>query len=228
MRIHVTIFSYQREEMLDNILREVNAFQDASVHELSYIILDDGSGFTIRDKNAVQFEHVGKPGFCLIWDYALKALIGVKADIFLFIPSDFADVDFERIVAYSKRYGRMAHNHGSRPYVYNLVNDGRTNCWNVFRPQHVDQDTMCVGFTDCGFFCNGVTLDRLGRHVKKVNPERFTNNAQISSGVGQQLTQRLTAAKVPMYLPYKSLCFHGDHPSTMHPDQRLINPLISK
>jgi hypothetical protein len=31
-----------------------------------------------------------------------------------------------------------------------------------------------------------------------------------------------------MYTPKKSLAFHGDHESKMHPEERKKNPLISK
>ena len=215
MRIKVIIFSYERQEMLKALVEEVR-----QVPNVSYSIIDDGSSFIFPD-NFYQFEHGGKPMFWRLWDYALRSLKNDTSDIFLFIPSDFSDIKFSEIIA--------RHNHHSRvSYAYNVVNDGRQNCWNLTKPHQIDQHTYRVGFTDCGFFCNKSMLDKIGYHVDKVNPQRFVANKSISSGVGQQLTFRMRRYCVSIFMPVKSLAHHGDHASLMHPEERTKNPLISK
>lgn len=219
MKIHITIYSYEREEMLRNLIEEIKVFS-ASGYDVTYNIIDDGSSFNHFD-NFHQFKHGGKPLFWERWDYGLRQAELEVADMYLFIPSDYSKIDFKGII---KRH--LNHNHLA--YAYNVINDGRTFCWNMVRPINIDEHTLKVGFTDCGFFCNRQALDRLGYYVSPVNPLRFVDNPAISSGVGQQLTQRMRKMNVNMYLPKKSYAYHGDHPSTMHKEEREKNPLKSK
>ncbi len=215
MRIKVIIFSYERQQMLEALVKEVSQVPNAS-----YLIIDDGSSFTLPD-NFYQFEHGGKQMFWRSWDYALRQLKNDTSDIFLFIPSDFSDINFREIIERHKFHSRVA-------YAYNVINDGRENCWNTTKPHKINEKTYRVGFTDCGFFCNKAMLDKIGYHVDKINPQRFVANKSISSGVGQQLTFRMKRFCVAMFMPVKSLAYHGDHPSVMHPEERTKNPLISK
>lgn len=217
MRIHITIFNYQREELLKALVQEIKAFNN---YEITYTIIDDGSDFIYPDPNFVQFEHGGKPKFYEKWDYALRQLPDIKADMYIFTPSDYKNLDIESMV---KRHIQFNH----QPYAYNIINDGRTNCWNLVRPISIDECTLKIGFIDCGFFCNRECLIKLGYYINSINPLRFANNEAISSGVGQQITQRMRKANIQMYLPKKSYADHGEHPSLMHPEERLKNPLKS-
>lgn len=215
MKIKVIIFSYEREEMLKSLVAEVRQIENAS-----YTIIDDGSSFVFQD-NFYQFEHGGKPMFWRMWDFALRSLKDDNSDIFLFIPSDFSNIQFEEILERHERFNRTA-------YVHNVINDGRESCWNSTKSKPISNDTLRAGFTDCGFFCNKRALDKIGYYVNQVNPHRFIANARISSGVGQQLTFRLRKYCVAIFTPVRSLAYHGDHESVMHKEERKNNPLISK
>lgn len=217
MQIHITIFSYERENMLKALVEEIKAFSSVNI---SYKIIDDGSSFVLPN-NFYQFEHGGKQKFWRMWDYALRSLKNDRSDIFLFLPSDVSNVDFKQIIARHRQFSRNA-------YAYNVINDGRVNCWNTVKPTMIDQHTTSIGFTDCGFFCNRLALKKIGYYVNEVNPQRFEHNSAISSGVGQQITFRMRKAHVAMYMPVKSLVYHGNHPSVMHPNERLKTPLISQ
>lgn len=215
MQIRIIIFSYEREAMLKSLIEEIK-----NVPGVSYSVIDDGSSFTLSD-NFHKFEHGGKPMFWRMWDYALRSLKADRSDLFLFIPSDFSNINFPEIIARHNQFKKSA-------YAYNVVNDGRQSCWNLVKPVRVDAHSTRVGFTDCGFFCNKATLNKLGYYVNQVNPQRFVANSAISSGVGQQLTFRMRQQNIAMYMPTTSLAHHGDHPSVMHPDERIKNPLTSK
>ena len=210
--MHVIVFSYQREEMLYHVLKELK-------HEV-VTILDDGSDFVIKHPNVIRFKNGGKQKFYQKWQVALLIAEGSESDLFLFMPSDFLNIDLKRIKALHNRYKH-------EPYVYNIINDGREMCWNNFRPITIDRDTTQVFFTDCGFFCNRSALAKIGFTIPDVTPQRFQRRQDISSGVGQSLTQLFNRHKVKMYKPTKSLAYHGDHESTMHKEQRTIIPLLS-
>lgn len=212
MKIKIIIFSYQRQQMLESLINEVK--------EYDYTIIDDGSSFKLT-KNFHQFQHGGKPKFWRMWDFALRMLRDNHSDLFIFMPSDVSNVNIPKIIELHNQFK-------SKAYAYNLINDGRKNCWNMIQPVQVDEHTMKVGFTDCGFFCNKQLLNRIGYYVNEINPRRFEHNEAISSGVGQDLTFRMLRTNCNMYTPTKSLVYHGDHESLMHPEHRKKIPLISK
>lgn len=203
--------------MLLSLIEEIKAFSHLSI---SYTIIDDGSDFKLTE-NFHQFKHGGKPKFWRMWDYALRMLKTDKSDIYIFMPSDISGLDLPQIMKLHSQFSRT-------PYAYNLINDGRTNCWNTIKQVKIDANSMRVGFTDCGFFCNKSLLNKIGYFVREINPARFEHNAAISSGVGQQLTQRMNKAKCFMYMPIHSLVYHGDHESLMHTEHRKTTPLISR
>ena len=206
----IFIFSYNRPEMLKQVI------DDTSDNDV--IIIDDGSDFKINHPNVHKFPHGGKLKFWMRWNHALSIARKSKHDKFIFMPDDFLNIDLNRI--------NELHNllQKSGPYVYNIINDDREWSWVKFTPVNITDDTIQIGFTDCGFFCNRETLEKLDF---KIIPIRHSRRVQ-SSGVGRQLTLRFTAAKVPFYKPVKSLAYHGDHPSMMHPSERKRNPIISK
>jgi hypothetical protein len=183
-------------------------------------ILDDGSDFVIKHPNVIRFKNGGKQEFYKKWQVALMIAEGTDSDFFLFMPSDFLNIDLKRIKEIHEEYK-------SKPYVYNIINDGREMCWNSFRPQMIDRDTTQVFFTDCGFFCNRMALDKIGFTIPNIDPKRFVRRTDISSGVGQTLTQLFNRHKVRMFKPTHSLAFHGEHESTMHPEHRTLTPLKS-
>ena len=208
----IIVFSYQREDMLKQVLNDLKGE--------NVTILDDGSDFKIEHPNVIRFKNGGKQKFWEKWFVALKIAEGSDDDLFVFMPSDFLDIDMEAI--------RQKHEQlKEQPYVHNIINDGRDSCWLPFRPIKINEDLVQVGFTDGGFFCNRSALERISFKMAEIDQRRFKRH-DISSGVGQYLTTEFTRRKVPMYRPEKSLAFHGDHPSTMHPDERVKNKLISK
>jgi hypothetical protein len=63
--------------------------------------------------------------------------------------------------------------------------------------------------------------------IKDVSPERWTNNENLGSGVGGNLSRWLDSFGVCMYHPYKSIVKHGNFESLMNTEERKTNPLDS-
>jgi hypothetical protein len=99
--------------------------------------------------------------------------------------------------------------------------------WNQLPPEMDSDEYMKIYFTDCAFFTNYQTLKRLEFQINEINPIRFKNKPNISSGVGQQLTNRLNQLRIDIYHPYQSYAEHGTHESKMNPGERERNPLVS-
>lgn len=202
----VYLFTYNRPKMLKATLKHLKS------HGIEPTVYNDG----------VDFPHRGKEGFWQTWDECLKDASKVKnEDLFLFMPDDFENIDIERIKQIHESFK-------GKPYVYNIINDGRHESWVIFKKQKPINGTERVGFTDCGFFCNRRALEATLWKVKPIPKERWIKNPLASSGVGRYLTIMFTNRKIPMYKPEKSLAYHGDHESQMHKEERKINPLISK
>lgn len=230
MKLHINIHSYQRKEMLESLIKEIKTFQLSSNHTITYSIIDDGSDFILEDEIFYQFNHGGKEKFWKIFDYSFKLCKNIDADIYLFIPSDVSNIQFNKIFALGNIYKYVRNNSAlEEAYCYNVTNDGRVNCWNMIKAKEYDEYSLQCWFSDCGFFCNRLLLEKLDFSIYEVNQNRFKANSIISSGVGQQITQRLNHYKIKTFLPKTSLCYHsGSHPSLMHPLERLKNPLKSK
>ncbi len=209
----IFIFNYEREDMLKSILKHLKG-QDIT-------ILDDGSSYNIKHPNVIKFKNGGKQEFWRKWFVAFELAKATPNDLFIFMPNDHLDLDIEKIQLMHKKYKRD-------PYICNIVNDGREWCWIQKPAEPVDQHVKKVYFTDCGFFCNREALESIQFTIDPIDSKRFKVRNDISSGVGQQLSRKFARAGVKMYMPHKSLAFHGDHESVMHGEERKRNPLISK
>lgn len=209
----IIIFTYNRREMLEKMTEHLECFNP--------LVIDDGSNYKILHKNTVRFAHGGKQQYWKRWDFALRECKISKDDFFMFTPDDYENIDMKKIMDIHRKFKH-------KPYVYNIVNDGRDSSWNKITPIEIDEETLKVGFTDCGFFCNRKALEKLNFEINPISQKRFELDPFCGSGVGHQLTFRFNRAGVGIYKPKKSLAFHGDHESVMHPELRKKQPLTSK
>lgn len=192
------VFTYDRPEMLEKVLESLK-----------------GVNTTVKN-DGVDFEFRGKDKFWMTWDEVLKDCAKQKTDLFLFTPDDFLDLDVERVKELHEQFKE-------EPYIYNIINDGRERIWTSINPTPYDEQTEVCGFTDGGFFCNLKALIKIGFFMDDMEWTEIE-----SSGIGLSLTYRANRFGVPCYRPFKSLAYHGDHESKMHPEERIKNPLISK
>jgi hypothetical protein len=107
MKIRVSIKNFQREEMLLSLLEEIKSFKKTSDHEISVFVYDDCSGFSkslvSKIKRRCTFisnkENLGKRHHWKLWDNNLKdCQKDTESDLFIFIPSDIRNVDFNSII----------------------------------------------------------------------------------------------------------------------------------
>ena len=212
MKVLSFITTYDREHDLKRVVLHMNK------HGLDPIIYDDGSTYKTNIPNYHRHEHRGKQGFIHTWEEILKVCRNNNADLYLFMPDDFHDLDFERLLDYHNEFKAY-------PYACNIINDGRKKCWTRFSCLDMG-DHYRLGFVDCGFFCNREALERIDFTLGSL-PAEFFKQENISSGVGMLLSTGFYSTRVKMYKPKNSLAFHGDHESKMHKQERINKPLIS-
>jgi len=216
------VFSYNRPDMLRNVIEHVSAHGDV-------VVIDDKSDFNMHevclDDTTVYVapEHRGKPGYWQQWVKAMEYAKEHTGTHVCFMPDDFLDIDIERLK------NTIAALNNTHKYCINLINDGREQCFNHYepRPKKINMEPFKqIGFVDCGFICNHAALKFINYTIK--NPGvNYQTNPQMSSGVGNQLSRNFIG-DVNMYLPERSFAYHGNHASMMHPELRKTQPLQSK
>lgn len=208
MKIKSFITTYNRLGMLSQVVNHLNTFG------IIPQIKDDGSTYNHNFHQYFRHEHRGKDGFYLTWQEMLLDCEKSDAELFLFMPDDFQDLDYKMLLALHYEYTK----HGA--YAFNIINDGRSGMWTGIQESQLNNTVIMCGMVDCGFFCNKQALD--GLNVKWYEP------TEVDSGVGKSLSLAFLNKRVPMYKPAKSLAVHGNHKSEMHTEERIKNPLISR
>lgn len=188
-------------------------------------VIDDGSQYDptpyLDYCEYYRSAHRGKRGFWMGWRDALELCKKSGDDWFLFLQDDVTRIQTEEI----KKICRSI----TGPYAFNIMRIGSDRGWTRVRWKSVTlAGTPCleVSYVDCIFAANRQCLEKLDFTMHPIDLVRFAN-PYISSGVGQQLSRRMEKLNIPMYMPKKSLAYHGDHPSMMHPIERQRNPLVS-
>ena len=211
----IVIFSYNRPEMLKRLIEECPE---------KPIVIDDGSDFDAMPFVGMcefhRLNHKGRKGFWANWHYALQRCKASDDEYFTFLADDFHSVQWDVLSRFKQE----------RPFAYNLLNDGRTQCFIACKPVEKEFHgipSIQVSFTDCGYHCNRSTLEVLKFTMPPPDPVRF-DNPEMSSGVGMYQSTQFFINLVPMYIPKKSLVKHGNHPSMMHPELRKKVPLIDQ
>lgn len=208
------IFSYQRPNLLLNLLQELNG----QIH-----VIDDGSDYDYSQHKKYctyhRVPHKGKTHWWMNWQGAFDICKESESDHFLFLVDDWHSYDIDRIQWIQKQFGQHR-------YAFNIANHGVARQWTPIKQwQTTIKGFECfrVGFVDCCFFTNREALNRLDWTMGPVDPKRF-QNPRISSGVGKSLSKRFLKAGVPMLKPAKSLCKKHNVQSQMNKQEREKNP----
>lgn len=197
----VIFHSLKRKEKLSRMLEELSG--------LDVTVIDDPATF-------------GKDRFWMRMRDAFEICLSSEHNEYCIMPDDVEQIQVNNILW-------IAYLLGDQRYSVNLINDGRRNCWNANPDPAKDRELIGLklihsDYNDCGFISNRSSMEGI-----TIEPVRKSKSIRMaSSGVGRQLTIKFRASGVPMYTAYRSLVYHGDHPSVMHPLERLKTPLISK
>lgn len=208
------VFTYNRPKMLKQVVDHLRA------HEMDFHVIDDGSDVDPTDiiveaERITRFKHGGKQKFWMKFHKAFEICKASEHNDFVFMPDDHLDLDVDALKEIAEDWNDVE-------YCVNIVNDGRSECWGFHRmglkdQKFRDQFLTEVGFCDCGFLTNRLSLTKINiDHVAK----DWFDVPHKSSGVGAQLTEKFRREGIVMLKPQKSFAFTGDHDSVMHPEHR--------
>jgi hypothetical protein len=212
----IIIFTYNRPEMLLRLLRECPAGEQV-------IALDDGSDYDPSEHmklcRYIRTQHWGKMGFWQKWQYAFDLCQNSTDEYFTFLADDMREVEWHRLARIPDKL-----------YAQNLMFErGRIRDWTGlggYPEQFNGEPHYMVGYVDCAYQTNRMTMEQIGWKQDEVEFEWFMAGPNISSGVGHHQSWRFVHNRVPMVMPSKTIAKHGNHLSQMHPEHRKKVPLI--
>jgi hypothetical protein len=166
----------------------------------------------------------GKKLFWEIIDLSFKVCKKIDSKYFVYLQDDLKLCDnfFNEL---KNKYENIK---DDKKISLEFRTDNRTERpnWNNFEPQIVG-DYIHSNWVELDFICEKKFFDVLEYKINEISKNRWDNNPNLSSGVGQQLTQRLLNLGFNMYHTKKSFVEHGDHQSKMNEEERKITKLIS-
>jgi hypothetical protein len=198
----VYILSYDRKQMLNDVINTIPTTYDIK-------ILDDGSDFNC--KGMIKFNHTGKLGFYEKFQYIYDDVLNNSYDNIIIMQDDMLIKDLSFIQDIKENT------------IIKLYRDYRTKCWIDIEDKYYNEKYLQSFFTECSFATTKKTFLSMDRIAKELIIQTST-----SSGVGQFYSHQAVNKDILILAPVKSFIYHGDHPSKMHPEERLKNPLISK
>lgn len=241
MKIIILISTYQRPDLLLRLLKQIVLTKSA--HEIYPVIVSDGvpKGYAAVDKFLLKNfgqqihqteKHFGKPGYtsvinCLFGNARIKHA-EINADYFIQLPDD-VELSYNFFNKAVEQFAAITH---PSKICMNLLNDQRRNPgWSQFNAVtelHNGYPFIHNNWIDLCFISTARFFTEINWRILPVNPEWSTDPSK-SSGVGLQLTRRLTREKrFHIYMVFNSLVTHDHHSSVMHPEHRKVVPLIAR
>ena len=210
----VIIFAYNRPRALLELLYELEG--------MDVTVIDDNSGYDpsehLRYCDYIRTEPRRKHQFYKQWQLAFDICRNSTHEYFLFLPDDFYSINLTALRKV-KQYA---------PFALHLVNFGTKKMWTGINPSDATfhgLDCERIGFVDCSFFTNRLTLELMEWKQPEVKWDWFARS-DMSSGVGATQSRLLEILEIPIYRPKRPLASHGKWDSVMHPEHRKLIPLV--
>ena len=237
--IFILITTYNRPYQLLNLLKQIN--EQRGKYNIELLVVNDcsdvnytkpvnflqenfkGSVFYSTDRN------YGKKHYYSLVGSAYEFALESKWDYFIQLPDDVSLIDnfFDisiRLFNIIPREKRAAIN-----LITDIARFGRP-CFNKIEPETKEFEGYTfyeTGWMDMCFMCNDKLFGLLNHKIEPVHTG-WSGNPKLSSGVGKQISNRITEQGYRFYQYSTSLVIHQHGESRMHPILRKKIPLISK
>jgi hypothetical protein len=220
MKINIIITTFNRSEMLNDLLTDIE--KSKADHEISLSVYDDCSDKENTRMNIVNLSFHQTPysyyraafnhGKKKYWQLINKAFSDVQpADYYIMLPDDFrlADNFFDRAIkAWNeiKYYDKICLN-------LDIDRLGR-ECWTNFKAQDCGAYYRSQ-WVDMAFICKAQFFKEVG--IFEVG-NRWEKDPTLGSGVGSSISRILHNKSLGMYHLKEQITFHGTHESKMNPN----------
>lgn len=229
-QIYIAIPTYNRHDMLHRLIQQI--VRESKGWQITIGIYDDCSTIPVTISPNIKIPHIlyrfsknnGKIDYWILADRIFKDFQNSKADFIIYMADDivlhtgFFDTLIQQWNAIEDP------DKATLSFFYDSLRRGKP-CWGRFTP--INQGNYWLTqWLDMAFLAPRHTLEVLNFEVLPVDSSRWKDNPLLSSGVGQQLSQRLRKLRLKMYHLDRDLADHGMHESRMHPEARRLNPLV--
>lgn len=236
--IFIWINTYNRPKDLYKLLNDIT--RSKKKHSLKILIVDDASDENydnVLDKfsgklnieyHSMSVNH-GKKNYWKLCTYAMGEIRkNLNFDYYIKLDDDGRLVDnfFDRCInVWESIYDtkkiclnfRLDSREGKKVWTGVLPQKKYFGNISVYKSQWVDMD----------FFAPIQFFSALNFYIAKPAPQRW-RNPYISSGVGRDISTRLVARGLNLYLTTQTLVVHDEHNSMMNPGERNRHPLVTK
>lgn len=224
----IIITSYDREEMLRLLLDDIQKYKENN--KIKIFIFDDGSpkkydlsGYEV--KYVKYLKNQGKKFYWKIINDTFGVVKNIDSNYYIYLPDDI----------------RLKPNFFSESVrIYNQIKEPNKIClslltdetrknkpnWTNFYPIEYDE-FYHTQWNDLCFISEKKFFETLNYKLTPIDLRIWDQNPLQSSGVGQQISQRLHILNKKMYHIKNSLVSHGNHDSKMNFDERKNNKLIA-
>lgn len=228
----------QLQTLLDQIISSLDRVE--SVPDAGLLILEDAAE---EDYAGVRLqlarfqlpclwvrsrERMGKRGYWRTYQAAFSYIERSRAERILFLQDDLslADDFFDRTI---RLFSALKEEGAARPLLlncYSSSDDEPHGRWVKFtRRPHANLPLRRTQWFDLnGYLIDREVLGILRFRLAPIRPSRWEKDPTLSSGVGQQMTIRLTR-RVDIFQCFPPLIFHGRAPSVMNPEARRVRNL---
>ena len=216
MKTRAIITTYDRETAYLELVNDL-APQDCDIQAWN-----DGSKYNATPMPQIDYrqcaQNHGKKGYWKLWDTILKNQYGTDHDYFIVLPDD-ARVEPDFIEQAVKMWEAIE---DRDKICLNLLMDegrrGKKN-WTSEPPKKVFFGHQCYYLSQWLDMCMIFTrrfLEVLEYTIKPVPLSRWDRDPKLSSGVGMQMSHRLTNNGFNIYQVYTTLVKTGHLPSKMN------------
>lgn len=223
----VIITTFNRPDMLTSLLKNIEL--EKKHYKIKTFIFNDGSSkkyelsnFDVKELKF--YPNRGKKKYWEIVNQTFNVIKAVKSRYYIYLPDDVILIEnfFDEFI---KIYGSIK---DTKKICLNVLTDSRINKpnWTNFKPETYGEyvktqwNDLCFGAPE-NFF------KLLNYEIKPIPMSRWDKDSNLSSGVGQQISNRIYDLGFNMYHTKKSLVYHGDHNSVMNENERKKNKLIT-
>lgn len=221
----IIITTYNRNDMLYKLLNDIE--KNKKNYNIFVLIFDDAGNQKIekiKDYHKVIsfFPNNGKKKYYNIINATFSTIKNLSSEYFIYLPDDVSLVN--NFFDESKR-------------IYESINDKNKICLSILTDDRVNRTnwtnfkTIDYGeyyktqWNDLCFISKINFFESLDFKIDIINPNRWKQNPNLSSGVGQQISTKLNNLNFGMYHTKKSLVVHGDHESKMNYNERKVTSL---
>jgi len=233
------INTYNRPEMLDNLLHDIQLNQ--SNNTIDIYIFDDYStcdytniiskySCVLNIKYTKMTKRYGKHSYWELFSYAMSCFKKVQNEYKYFVKLD----DDLRLTNnfFDKCINIWNDINDDKKICLNFRLDDRENkpCWTGFQPILTQTKTNMkiykTQWVDCDFFCTVSFFRALNFMIPPIHKSRWVKNPNASSGVGRIMSIILSKCG-SLYQTFESLVLHDHHISYMNKLERETNLLIT-